>query len=83
MNELDILSLSNNKDYVIGKVLNFRNKDYLLLIEVDNDDNLLDEKLILEKSKVNNTLLLKEISDTLIFKIVSQKFAKMLLEDLI
>lgn len=83
MNELDILSLSNNKDYVIGKMLKFRDKEYLLLIEVDNDDNLLDEKLILEKSKVNNTLLLKEISDTLIFKIVSQKFAKMLLEDLI
>ena len=73
MNELDILSLSNNKDYVIGKMLKFRDKEYLLLIEVDNDDNLLDEKLILEKSKVNNTLLLKEISDTLIFKIVSQK----------
>ena len=72
MNELDILSLSNNKDYVIGKMLKFRDKEYLLLIEVDNDDNLLDEKLILEKSKVNNTLLLKEISDTLIFKIVSQ-----------
>lgn len=82
MNELDILTLNNNKDYVIGKMLNFKNKEYLLLIEVD-DDNLLEEKLILEKIRVNNKLLLKEISDKLIFKIVSEKFAKMLLEDLI
>lgn len=83
MNELDILTLNNNKDYVIGKMLNFKNKEYLLLIEVDDNDNLLEEKLILEKSKVNNKLLLKEISDKLIFKIVSEKFARMLLENLI
>lgn len=83
MNELDILTLNNNKDYVIGKMLNFKNKEYLLLIEVDENDNLLEEKLILEKSKVNNKLLLKEISDKLIFKIVLEKFARMLLENLI
>ena len=41
MNELDILTLNNNRDYVIGKMLKFRDKEYLLLIEVDNDDNLL------------------------------------------
>ena len=78
MEELDIITLDNNKDYVISKILNYRDKEYYLLIEVDNDENLLEEKLILEK--FNDSL--KYIEDELIFKIVSEKFAKMLLNDL-
>lgn len=78
MEELDIITLDNNKDYVISKILNYKGKKYFLLIEVDKDENLLDDKLILEY--IDNSL--GYIDDELTYKIVSEKFAKMLLEDL-
>lgn len=82
MEELDILTLDNNKDYVINKIISYRNKEYLLLIEVDKDENILDEKLILEKVKTDKGYILSIIKDEIIHKIVTEKFAKILLEDL-
>ncbi len=80
MSELDILTLDNNKDYVIAKILKYKDKEYFLLISVDNDENLLDEKLILEKIIVDGNESLKTIQDELTYKIVAEKFAKLLLE---
>lgn len=82
MSELDIITLDNNKDYVIAKILNHKNKEYYLLIAVDKDENLLDERLILEKVIVDGDESLATIQDELTYKIVSEKFAKLLLESI-
>lgn len=78
----DILTLENSKDYVITKMLTYNNKDYLLLIEVDNDENLLEEKLVVEKIIDSEGQFVKEIDDDNLKNIISEKFARMLLEDL-
>ena len=80
--ELDIITLDNNKDYVIAKMLKHNEKDYLLLIEVDKDENLLEEKLIVERVNDSTIQYLKRIDDDLTNEIVSEKFAKLLLNDI-
>ncbi len=82
MEELDILTLDNGKDYVITKVLEYNDRCFLLLIEVNKDENLLDDKLIVEKVNDGKTEFLQIIDDERLNIIVSEKFAKMLLEDL-
>ena len=63
MEELDILTLDNGKDYVIAKMLEYKDRYFLLLIEVDKDENLLDEKLVLEKIIDNKDEYLQMIND--------------------
>lgn len=82
MEELDILTLDNGKDYVISKMLKYNDKEYLLLIQVDDEENLLDEKLIVERVKEFDDYYLKIVDDDNTKKIVSDKFAGMLLEDM-
>ncbi len=84
MEELDILTLDNGNDYVITKKLNYKENDYLLLIQVDKDENLLpEEKIIVQKMKDSSGEYLSVIEDDLTNQIVSEKFAKMLLEDIV
>ena len=45
MNELDIITL-NNHDYVVVKMLTWEDKRYVLLEEVDEEENLLNNRLI-------------------------------------
>lgn len=78
MDLYDVLTLDNNKDYIICKTLNYQEKEYLYLIQVDEEENLLEEKLIVEK----NGKTLKKIKNSNLNQIISEKFAKMLLEDL-
>ena len=82
MEELDIVTLDNNKDYVIAKMLDYKGKKYFLLVEVDKDENLLDDKIILELNSINRSNELKTIDNNLTYKIISEKFAKLLLEDI-
>ncbi len=45
MNELDIITL-NKHDYVIVKMLPYEDKRYVLLEEVDNEENFLNNHII-------------------------------------
>jgi len=39
----DIISLKNNKKYVISELLNYNDNKYLQLVEVDEEENLKEE----------------------------------------
>lgn len=79
MKELDIVTLDNFKDYVIVSSLKHNNRRYLLLVNVDKNENLLEEKLILEEVDIEGFCTLKEIDNDLTNKVVCEKFAKLLL----
>lgn len=81
MEELDILTLEDGKDYVIAKMLTYKNRNFLLLVEVDKDENLLNNKLVVEKISGDGEYL-ELIEDKKLYDIVSSRFAKMLLEDI-
>ena len=63
-------------------MLEYKDRYFLLLIEVDKDENLLDEKLVLEKIIDNKDEYLQMINDKKLYEVVSSMFAKMLLQDL-
>lgn len=80
MEKYDILTLDNGKDYTISQMVEFNGKDYLLLVEVDDDENILEEKLIVEKNKDTNELVV--VNDEEEYKNVSSIFTKMILQNL-
>ena len=82
MEQYDILTLDDGNDYVINKITNYNGKEYFLLIKVDKDENLLDEKLIVEKRLNGKDYVLATVDDDLVYQTVSAIFTKMLLEDL-
>lgn len=82
MEQYDILTLGNNKDYVISQILNYKDHEYLLLIEVDKNENILNDKLILEKINNGSKICLGSIENKRTYECVRELFAKKLLEDL-
>lgn len=61
----DVLTLSDNNSYVVASIADYDNKTYLCLVDIYNNDNKKfcylnkDEVIIIEKEKMNKTLLLK------------------------
>lgn len=82
MEKYDILTLENNKDYVINEITNYNGHEYLLLVEVDSDENILDEKLIVELIKTNDGYDVEIVDDKDIYEIVSNIFIDMINNDL-
>ena len=80
MDRYDILTLDNGKDYTISHSASIDGIDYLLLVEVDDDENILDDKMIVEKSKDGKTLTV--VDDKKIYDRISYIFTKMISEDL-
>ena len=78
MNLYDIVTLYN-KDYVISQQVFYNDKEYLLLIEVDENEDLLEEKLIVEKVKTKEGYGIKEIKDSEIYKEVNSRIVDLLL----
>lgn len=78
MNLYDIVTLYN-KDYVISQQVFYNDKEYLLLIEVDENEDLLEEKLIVEKVTTENGYGIKNIKDLEIYKEVKSRMVDLLL----
>ena len=76
--KFDILTLANNKDYTVAEQLYYNDKEYLLLIEVDADENLLQDKMIVERVKTEDGYIVKDIKDKEIYKEVKQMLLNML-----
>ena len=74
----DILTLENNKEYTVVKILPYNNNEYYFLIEIDKDEELLDEQMIVKKVEVNGELGVALITDEKEFKEVKEIFINML-----
>ena len=74
MEKYDILTLENDKDYVINEITNYNDHKYLLLIEVDSNENILDEKLIVELIETEDGFDLEEVTDKDIYDNISKIF---------
>lgn len=82
MEKYDILTLENDKDYVINEITNYNDHKYLLLIEVDSNENILDEKLIVELIETEDGFDLEEVTDKDIYDNISKIFIDMIKDDL-
>ena len=62
INLYDILTISN-QDYVIGKMIEYNDNMYYLLIEVDKDENLKENQIIAKEVVTNGETGLVKIVD--------------------
>ena len=61
----DVLTLSDNNNYVVASIAEYDNKTYLCLVDINNNDNKKfcylnkDEVIIIEQEDMNEIVLLK------------------------
>lgn len=79
MKNNDIITLDDNKRYAICKSCIYDDREFLLLIEVDEDENLLNKGLIVEK--INDGKNIKIVDDDILRYLISQKFAEIIIND--
>lgn len=76
----DILTLSNDKEYTVLRMIDLEDKTYYLLAEIDEEENpILDELKIVE---VNGNDTLTEIKEENLLKELTELFASALEADI-
>ena len=76
----DILTLSNNKEYTVLRMIDLEDKTYYLLAEIDEEENpILDEMKIVEVSGNN---ILTEVKEESSLKELTELFASALEADI-
>lgn len=71
---LDVVTLDDNNDYIVLKVINMNNVNYVSLV---NKDNYYDFKLLEEVNKGNELVLREVVDDTILEKIKLQTMKDM------
>ena len=71
---LDVVTLDDNNDYIVLKVINMNNVNYVSLV---NKDNYYDFKLLEEVNKGNELGLREVVDDTILEKIKLQTMKDM------
>lgn len=71
---LDVVTLDDNNDYIVLKVINMNNVNYVSLV---NKDNYYDFKLLEEVYKSNELVLREVVDDTILEKIKLQTMKDM------
>ena len=71
----DIITLDNEEEYTVLKILNDNNKKYYLLAPVDEEEEPDMENIdIVEEQKEGSRLVIEEIEDEQLLKRLSQLF---------
>ena len=79
----DIITLDNNEEYTVLKVLNNDSKRYYLLAWVDEEEEPDMENIkIVEEIKQNNRIMIEEVEDEQLLKKLSKEFLASLRESL-
>lgn len=74
--KLSIITLDDNKRYVVVEILKEREHEYLFLNQIDDNEELLEEKIIVENIKTDNGYIINQIEDKDIITNICQKFLK-------
>lgn len=60
---LDILTLGNNKEFIVISKTNFNENEYVLLNEVDKNEEMLNNSVILKVVRKEKNIFFEEIKD--------------------
>ena len=75
----DIITLSDQNKYVVASIVNHKNKTYLCLVDINNNQNIKycyldkDEVVIINKESLSSILLLKMTNEILKFDFTKLK----------
>ena len=79
----DIITLDDNIEYTILKIINQNNNTYYLIAPIDQDEIPDMEKIKIVESKIeNNQIIIEDITDNKLLKDLSKTFLKSLGENL-
>ena len=79
----DIITLDNDEEYTVLKILNEGGKEYLLLAWVDEEEEPDMEKIkIVEKVIENDKIIMEEVEDETLLKKLSKDFLTSLRESI-
>lgn len=84
MNEIelyDILTLNNKDKYTVISMANKNNKNYAMLVAVDEDENPIPEKVKIVELTNNNTTI-EEVNDESTLKLITLELSKKSIEGL-
>jgi len=62
-NQYDILTLENEKEFVVAHIIPHNKTFYYLLVEVDADENILEGVIIAKEEKIDESYQLVEITE--------------------
>lgn len=71
---LDILTLENNKDFIVVSKINHNDNEYVLLNEVDKNEEMLNNSVILKVLKKDDSVYFDEIKSTEELEAVVKQF---------
>lgn len=71
---LDILTLENNKDFIVVSKINYNDNEYVLLNEVDKNEEMLNNSVILKVLKKDDSVYFDEIKSTEELEAVVKQF---------
>jgi flagellar biosynthesis component FlhA len=82
----DILTLENNKEYTVANMASYEDNEYLYLIEIDKDENLILDNQIIAKRVIKDgeesvELITSKKEYNEVSKIFRDLFQEMALED--
>ncbi len=79
----DIITLKDNTEYAVLKILNYQGKKYYLLAPVDEEEEPnMEEIKIVEEQKENDKTMIKEVEEEDTLKELSKMFLSSLRETL-
>ncbi len=71
---LDILTLENNKDFIVVSKINHNDNEYVLLNEVDKNEEMLNNSVILKVLRKDDSVYFDEIKSTEELEAVVKQF---------
>lgn len=71
---LDILTLENNKDFIVVSKINYNDNEYVLLNEVDKNEEMLNNSVILKVLRKDDSVYFDEIKSTEELEAVVKQF---------
>ncbi len=71
---LDILTLENNKDFIVVSKINHNDNEYVLLNEVDKNEEMLNNSVILKVLRKDDSVYFDQIKSTEELEAVVKQF---------
>lgn len=72
--KLSIITLDTDKKYVVVETMSYNDHNYLFLARIDDNEEILEEKIIVEQVKTDKGYGVKPIEDKEIMKSICQKY---------
>lgn len=76
MNIEDIITLEDNKEYLILDIIKYDNEEYMYCVMIDEFDNVTNEYIYVKCIQENNDIFVEEVEDKVVLENIIEIFSK-------